>query len=307
MKQAADARPRPIRTGLLVCAGSEERIEAALACEADALYLDLESVPEERLPDARTVVRRIVAGDLATGRTVLVRVNSPASGWTLDDLEAAVAPGLYGVVLPKVERSHDVVAIDTLLGFLERRAGVSPGSIIIHPLIETAKAVRRAYRIGRSSSRVAHMGGVSAPSGDLSRALGFQWTAEGLETLYVRSKVLVDARAAGVRYPLSGLAPVEDDLEELRRIALAARRLGYQGMLVGYASHVGIVNEAFTPSRKEIERWLGIVEAAARAREQGARPAFRGRRLDEATVKWVEDNLELARRLRLIERDADPW
>jgi hypothetical protein len=34
--------------------------------------------------------------------------------------------------------------------------------------------------------------------GDIQQALGYRWTAEGTETLFLRSKVLVDARAAGI-------------------------------------------------------------------------------------------------------------
>ncbi|MGH7821183.1 MAG: HpcH/HpaI aldolase/citrate lyase family protein [Candidatus Binatia bacterium] len=301
MEQATgSASPRPIRTGLLVAAGSEGRVRSALESGADAVYLDLESVAPQELPGARALVRRIVS-ERRRRPLLLVRVNAPHTGVAGDDLEAAVAPGLYGIALPKIDGPADVAAIDDAVGSLEARAGLPAGGIVMHPIIETAQAVRRAYRIARASTRVAHMGGVAAPRGDLARALGFEWTAEGLETLYVRSKVLVDARAAGVLYPMSGMAPVEDDLEEARGIALAARRLGYEGMLLGYPSHVEVVNAAFTPGVKEIEHWRAIVEAGREAAERGGEAVFRRRRLDPETVRSAERSLERARALGLVE------
>ena len=57
----------------------------------------------------------------------------------------------------------------------------------------------------RVATRVAYMGGAISRFGDIHQALGYRWTAEGEETLFLRSKVLVDAKAAGIRYPISGM------------------------------------------------------------------------------------------------------
>ena len=49
------------------------------------------------------------------------------------------------------------------------------------------------------------MGGAISRFGDIHQAVGYRWTAEGTETLFLRSKVLIDAKAAGIRYPISGM------------------------------------------------------------------------------------------------------
>ena len=68
-------------------------------------------------------------------------------------------------------------------------------------LLLTAAAARFSYEVASASARVAYMGGASTPDGDIARALGFRWTAEGTETLLLRSWVLLNVKAAGVMYP----------------------------------------------------------------------------------------------------------
>jgi hypothetical protein len=41
-----------------------------------------------------------------------------------------------------------------------------------------------------ASERVAHLGGSGGKGGDTARSVGFQWTPEGMETLFIKSKVL---------------------------------------------------------------------------------------------------------------------
>ena len=282
---------RPIRTALLVGGADRAGVEAAVGSAADAIYLDLEAaVPLPRLPQAHEEVGGLVADLAPTGRAVVVRVNPERTGQLDGDLAAVVRPGLYGVMLPKIAAPAEIAALDERLGRLESAADLPVGSVVIHPVIETAMAVRLAFEIASASPRVAHMGGVSAPGGDLARTLGFHWTPDGRETEYVRAKLLADARAAGVPHPLSGLAPGED-VDEAVAIAHAARQLGYEGVLIAHAHHAPAVNAVFTPSAGEARRWQAIVDAGA----SGAQD-YRGRRLDPDTVVWAASRLELVRR-----------
>ena len=88
---------------------------------------------------------------------------------------------------------------------MEDESARPPGSTIIYPILETAQALRLAYDIAMASPAVLYMGGAISRFGDIHRAVGFQWTVEGRETLFIRSKVLLDAKAAGIRYPISGM------------------------------------------------------------------------------------------------------
>ena len=52
--------------------------------------------------------------------------------------------------------------------------------------------------------------------GDIARAVGYKWTPEGLETLFLRSKVLLDSKAAGISFPVTGLWQDIEDIDGLK-------------------------------------------------------------------------------------------
>src|SRR4030095_3792461 len=121
-----------------------------------------------------------------------------------------------------------IVAADALLTNAEVEAGLAPGAVRLWPILETAQAIRLAYEIAMASPRVAVMGGAVSRFGDIHQALGYRWTPEGRETLFLRSKLLVDCRAAGIRYPVSGMGGGDtSDRSGLRRFAQELRELGY--------------------------------------------------------------------------------
>ena len=190
----------------------------------------------------------------------MVRVNRLETGLTGEDLQAVTGPHLYCVMLPKVQSPADVVEVDNLLKHFERRESMEVGRIFIDPALETAQGIRQSYEIAIASPRVAHMGASGGKGGDTARSIGFQWTPEGIETLYLRSKVLVDVRAAGIPYPMSGGWMDVHDLDGLRASAQEAKRLGYTGMHLIHPSHVPVVNEVFTPTDEEVNRWQGASE-----------------------------------------------
>jgi citrate lyase subunit beta/citryl-CoA lyase len=89
--------------------------------------------------------------------------------------------------------------------------------------------------------------------------IGYRWTRHGTETLFIREKVLIDARAAGIRYPISGMwGGANDDLEGLEAWLTELRDIGYFGMMLGNKDHVATVNAAFTPSPEEVAYWADL-------------------------------------------------
>src|SRR5690606_25596939 len=124
-----------------------------------------------------------------------------------EDLGQVVVPGLTGILLPKVSSRDDVLRLDGLLTYLERREGLQLGSTEIIVLPETAEGIRNLYDIVRGTPRVAATFGVISGTfgGDVAAAVGFRPTRDGLEQVYMNSKVVLDSRAAGVRYPVVGL------------------------------------------------------------------------------------------------------
>jgi citrate lyase subunit beta/citryl-CoA lyase len=177
-----------------------------------------------------------------------------------------MGPNVTGILLPKITGPADVHAADAILGCVETELGIPMGRTLLYPILENASAIRLAYEIGTASERVAYMGGAVSRFGDIAGEIGFRWTRTGTETLYIREKVLIDARAAGVRYPISGMwGGANDDLDGLQTWLTELRDIGYFGMMLGNKDHVSLVNAAFTPSSEEVAYWTELDRLAGDA------------------------------------------
>jgi citrate lyase subunit beta/citryl-CoA lyase len=162
-----------------------------------------------------------------------------------------VAPGLAGVRVPKTETPGDVRAVDELLAERERRAGVAPGSVGISIGLESAAAVRATWDLCTASPRVTSVAVGLGRGGDLQADVGFVPSDDGSETLYLRSKVVLHARAAGIRIPLDGgygtyraYDPATEEAAFLRSAELG-RRLGYRAKICFHVAQVDAINRIF--------------------------------------------------------------
>ena len=293
------ATPRPLRTSMYVPGNKEDWMRKAPKYVSDALILDLEdSVPVPNKAEARGLVRKMLEELGGEKPTLTVRVNRLETGLTSGDLEAVTCPQLYCVLLPKVESPADVVEVDNLLSHFERKVGMEVGSIYIDPGMETATSIRLSFEIASASPRVAHMGGSGGKGGDTARSIGFEWTPEGLETLYLKSKVLIDVRSAGVPYPMSGGWMDIHNLDGLRNLAIQLKQLGYTGMHLIHPSHVPVVNEVFSPSPEDVKHYKGLIAAMEDMRATGAAAVtFDGDMVDIAHEETARKMLAIAKEM----------
>ena len=178
--------PPPIRSLLFVPANRADRMQKALASEADGVVFDLESaIPRGSAAEARQNVRQALEAHTPEQPATFVRVSAVGTDDFAADVEACRHPSLTALMLPQVTRPEEVAAAAHALAGTEAR---------IMPLVETASAVRLAYELATASDRVAYMGGATGRHGDLGRSVGFQWTPEGTETLYLRQKARIARR-----------------------------------------------------------------------------------------------------------------
>jgi citrate lyase subunit beta/citryl-CoA lyase len=279
---------RPYRSILFVPGHKPSWVEKAVKAGPDAIVLDLEdSVPSAEKSAARSVVAASLK-DAAVD--VFVRPNALSTRLLGADLEEVVQPGLTGLFLPKIERATDVLQVDALVDHFETRNGVT-GLEYILP-IETVKAIHNCREIALASPRVGAMIGPTAEHADIAREVGFEWTPEGLETLYLRSRVLLACREAGL-HALTGLWEDLANLDGLAEFAKAGRRLGFRGMIAIHPSHVPVINEAFTPSAEEIAFYRGLVEAYEEGAKRGEGAVRYGRvHIDKAHYDKARQFLE---------------
>ena len=238
---------------------------------ADAVMLDLEdAVP----PDAKDSARAMVAEALA-GHPAWVRVNAARTEWCEADL-AAVGARAFGIRIPKCESADDV-------RWVAERA---PGKPIICA-IESARGVLAAAEIASAPGvRNLAMGGVDLQN-DLNAGNG------NLQTLYVRSHLVVVSRAAGLEPPIDSVYPRLDDEAGLREQASFARSLGFFGKSAIHPRQLPILHEAFTPSERELG-WAREVVAAFEAAEGSALQLPGGEFVDLPVAQRARRLLELA-------------
>ncbi len=311
---------RPLRSVLFVAGHEREGLEKAVTSGADSIVIDLEEprtpFPEGEREKARRLVREFLderaSGSTTAGSStplIFARVQPSSTGQTLKDLRAVMGPQLYGVLVPKVQGPADLHAMDALLTCSEVDFDVPRGSTVMYPILETAQAIRIAYDLAMASPRVAYMGGAVSRFGDIHQALGYRWTPVGDESLYLRGKVLVDARAAGIRYPISGMwGGAVDDEDGLRAWATALRDMGYYGMMLGERRHIPLVHEVFSPTAEEIEYWQRLDRLATEADRKDTGPILdgdpnqgEGHVVHIAHVGSARQNLEWTRALGLID------
>jgi citrate lyase subunit beta / citryl-CoA lyase len=287
----------PQRSTLFVPGNRPSWIEKSAAYGADSIILDLEdSVPWPEKSAARLTTKAGIQSLKAQRQRVAVRVNGFATGLTAEDVAGVVCAELDSISLPKVEAAADLQRLDALIADRERTLGLPVGAIDTPLICETAKAMRLIFEIAMACPRVKRVTLAAGPGGDAARAIGYQWSKEGTETLYLRSKAVLDCRAAGIQFPTISSWWNIKDLEGLRRDALWNRQLGFRGMSVMHPSHVPIVNEVFTPTASEIDFYRGLITAMDQARRRGiAAVVYDGDMVDEAMYKAAQEMLAFAR------------
>jgi citrate lyase subunit beta / citryl-CoA lyase len=277
---------RPYRTLLYVPGTKPKWLDSVRSSDADAIVIDLEdAVAENEKPVAREQAAVAIPKIADSGKGVFVRINGLDTPHWLDDVHAVVVAGLTGLAVPKVDSPGQVHCVSYVLDALEPKAGIDPGWVDIQPLVETAAGAELAFEVLRASPRVRSYWAGSARDGDVTRELGSRWRHDGRETLFLRSRLLLAGRAAGVPFPISGTWTEIQDQAGLTGLAEESRDLGYVGMYVLHPSHVEIVNRVFTPGDEELAHYREIIAAYAEAEKNGLGAAMLGpSMIDKAMV-----------------------
>jgi citrate lyase subunit beta/citryl-CoA lyase len=260
---------KPYRTVISVPGHKPTWFDKAIAAGADCLCLDLEdSVPAAEKEGARAGIRDAI-GRIAEQHPkvgLFVRPNALDTGETGADLEAVVVPGLTGVFAPKVGSAIEVAKYDALVDHFERRSGAA-GIEYILPM-ETIEGIQHCEEIAVASPRVGALIGPTAEHADIAIAVGYEWSPEGLESRYHRTRILLAARAAGV-HPLTALWERIRDLEGLETFTVDSRKMGFRGQVVLHPTHVPVVNRVYTPDAADVDFYRGLLTAYQEAAAQG--------------------------------------
>jgi citrate lyase beta subunit len=294
---------KAVRSLLAVPATRRKMVERALASEADAVFLDLEDAVA---PDSKAAARGDVASALKEldwrSRPTLFRANALDTSYFYGDLIEVVedaGDSLDAILIPKVNRPEDLYAVSTLLSQLELAMDLEKGKIRLDAQIESAEGLANVDSIARATDRLTalHFG-----PGDFAASVGMPQTSIGVmdewdevypghRFHYAMQRIVVAARAAGLSV-LDGPVADYSDEEGLRKSCLIARSLGFDGKWCIHPAQIGIVNEVFSPTEREVERAKKVVAAYEEANAAGSGSvSVDGHMVDAASIKLARNTL----------------
>lgn len=248
------------RSYLFVPGNRPERFSKACASGADAVIVDL----EDAVPTAdKNAARAAVADWLDPARPVILRINGADTPWFREDCALARVPGVAGVMLPKAERSDEIVTLSSV------------GTPVL-PLIETAVGFNNVQAIARAQ------GVQRLVFGSIDFQLDLGIAGEDSELLMFRSGIVLTSRLAGLQGPIDGVSTAIDDLTNLRADTDRSRKLGFAAKLCIHPRQLEAVHDAFSPSDEELAWASRVIKAADAA--GGAAVQVDGRMVDRPVI-----------------------
>lgn len=264
---------------LFVPADTDRFLAKAGQRGADALILDLEdAVARPRKAQARANLAPFFSQLKASVKVpVYVRVNNEPD-LLAADLDAAVAVGADGLLMPKVDTPQQVAQLDASLLQLEMQYGRPEGGIPVVALLESPLAICNALAIGQSSRRLSAL---LFGTEDFGASMGIEARPEGMSG--PAQMTAIAAAAAGLQ-PMGLPGSVADfsNPDAYRSLAMQARRIGMRGAICIHPAQVPVINEVFGGTAEEASaarRLLEVFDASVAA-GRGA-VAHEGRMIDE--------------------------
>ncbi len=290
------------RSLLFVPANQERMLNKLDSLPADGFIFDLEdTVPDPEKQNARQMTLDVMPK--VRGDRSWVRVNSLSTGFFHEDIDALIgAPGLTGLIVPKMDSVADINTVDQMIASYEIRRGLSVGSTAIIIMMESAGGVLDSRAIMTSSKRIQTMIYGGGEDGDMNVSLGATWTSPGPEMMFVRQFSLVSARAANFDCPLDGVFANVKDPEGFRSDTQLSKRLGYRGRTVIHPNQIEDANNIYTPTAAQIEYYSRVVSAYEEALTRGvASTTVDGKLVDLAMSKTAQRLLDHVAAIKNIE------
>lgn len=277
---------------LIFVPGNNPRfLEKAKNLQADIVCFDLEdSVPDIEKANARKLIKSALKSRKLYQSSIFVRTNSPVSGKIPTDLKEIVQKGIDGIVIPKVNNIKELKQVEKILSGLEKTRKLKTIQII--PSIESAEGVVNTFSIASFGKRVsAVVFGVF----DLLNDLGIEYTKDSEGAKYSRSKIPVDAHAAGVSV-IDAIWQDLKDIEGLEQDCRTGKCLGYSGKSIIHPDQIPTVHRLFHPNKNELMWAEKVCKAYLESAKKGTgATTVDGKMIDEVHFKQAKALLELVK------------
>lgn len=285
------------RSMLFVPGNNPGMIRDAHIYGSDCIMFDLEdSVNINEKDAARFLVYNALTKLRYGKKELVVRINGLDSKLGVQDLEAIVRAQPDVIRLPKTETAQDVLDCEAEIERIEREAGIPVGKTGMMAAIESAQGVLNAYSIATSSKRLI---GIALGAEDYVTDLKTTRSPEGVELMFARSMIVNAARAAGIMALDTVYSDVNNE-EGFRKEAEYIKKLGFDGKSVINPRQIPPLHEIYTPTDKDIEKALAVMEAIKEAERRGSGViSLNGKMIDKPVVERAKYMLERAQASRM--------
>ncbi len=280
------------RTMMFLPGNNPSMITDAHIYGPDSVMIDLEDATSVTQKDAARflVSEALKAIDYKTTERV-VRINGLDTPFGADDIRAVVKAGVDVIRLPKTDTPDDIIAVDKLITEVEKEIG-REGQTLMMAAIESARGVLNAKEIALASPR---MMGIALGAEDYVTNLKTSRSKHGWELYYAREAIVLAARNAGI-YCFDTVYSDVNNMEGFKQEVQFIKDLGFDGKSCIHPKQVRAVHEIYTPTPKEIEKALRVINGAKEAEAKGSGViSVDGKMVDAPIIARAYRVLELAK------------
>lgn len=238
-------------------------------------------------------MKSFIESGLIEDKEVIVRINDIDSEFYLDDINVIVSNYVDTIMLP-MATEWSVRKLATKLDEIEEKKKIAKRIKII-PIIESGKSVLEVEKIVRHQ----RVSGVLLGAEDLSFDLGIIRTKEGAEIEYVRSKIVIAAKAYKKDAIDTPFTDVTDD-EGLIKDTKRAKLLGMNAKACIHPRQARTINKVFSPSSFDIDFAKKVLKGYEEAQKVGLGVfSLEGKMIDKPIVERAQSVIMRAKYFKL--------
>lgn len=229
---------RPLRSVLYIPGSKPRALDKARGLPADAIIFDLEDavIPEEKIAARATLAEALTTGGYGN-RFKIIRINGLDTEWGADDAKAAASMGADAILLPKVNSPADLDALATITG-----------DIPLWAMMESPLGMLNAAQIAAHPK----LQGMVMGTNDLAKELQTRPRADRLPMMTGLGLCVLAGKAHGIAL-IDGVYNAFKDEIGHRVECDQGRDMGFDGKTVIHPAQLDVANEAFSPSKAEVE------------------------------------------------------
>ena len=273
----------PARSWLFTPSNRLDMLEKLKRIPADVCVLDLEdAVPaDEKAATARDLGSKLPGlRDQLDGRRLWVRVNAVETPhmWYgddyyeprgIEDIASVAAPGLDGIVVPKIESAAGVIRACAAIEAAEHVRGLERGSVKVVLLMEMLQGFIDIEAVARAGAEHDRVLGFMFGAGEFRLSAKVRWTKSEVEIEAARASLALHARRHEFDVLIDGATTDMYDDDNYRTSAGRGLDHGFTGKMCIHPRQVSVANEVFLPDRAAYERAKELLDAFAEAEKSG--------------------------------------